>query len=56
MGGGDENFITSRNYEIAAGRNLGPDDVAMSRAVVLLGDELTKKLFINQKLLFHLCF
>ncbi|MFO1449197.1 MAG: ABC transporter permease [Opitutaceae bacterium] len=48
LGGGDENFITSRNYEIAAGRNLGPDDVAMSRAVVLLGDELTKKLFINE--------
>jgi hypothetical protein len=25
--GGDENAITSRNFEIAAGRNLGPDDV-----------------------------
>jgi putative ABC transport system permease protein len=48
LGGGDENFITSRNYEIAAGRNLGPDDVEFGRAVVLLGDELTKKLFINE--------
>lgn len=48
LGGGDENFITSRNYEIAAGRNIGPDDVEFGRAVVLLGDELTKKLFINE--------
>lgn len=48
LGGGDENFITSRNYEIAAGRNLGPDDVEFGRAVVLLGDELTKKLFPNE--------
>ena len=48
LGGGDENFITSRNFEIAAGRNLGPDDVEFGRAVVLLGDELTKKLFINE--------
>jgi putative ABC transport system permease protein len=48
LGGGDENFITSRDYEIAAGRNLGPDDVEFGRAVVLLGDELHKKLFPNE--------
>src|SRR5205085_1675051 len=48
LGGGDENFIASRNYEIAAGRNLGPDDVEFGRAVVVLGDELVKKLFINE--------
>ncbi len=48
LGGGDENFISSRNYEIAAGRNLGPDDVEFGRAVVLLGDELSNKLFPNE--------
>ena len=48
LGGGDENFISSRNYEIVAGRNLGPDDVEFGRAVVLLGDELGKKLFPNE--------
>ncbi len=48
LGGGDENFISSRNYEIAAGRNLGPDDVEYGRAVVLLGDELSNKLFPNE--------
>jgi putative ABC transport system permease protein len=48
LGGGDENFVTSRNYEIVAGRNLGPDDVEFGRAVVLMGDELTQKLFPNE--------
>jgi putative ABC transport system permease protein len=48
LGGGDENFISSRNYEIVAGRNLGPDDVEFGRAVVLMGDELTQKLFPNE--------
>jgi putative ABC transport system permease protein len=48
LGAGDENFITSRNYDIAAGRNLGPDDVEFSRPVALLGDELTQKLFPNE--------
>jgi putative ABC transport system permease protein len=48
LGGGDENFLTSRNYEIVAGRNLGPDDVEFGRAVVVMGDELTQKLFPNE--------
>ena len=48
LGGADENLITARNYEIAAGRNLGPDDVEFARPVALLGDELTRKLFPNE--------
>ncbi len=48
LGGADENFITARNFEIVAGRNIGPDDVEFGRAVTLLGDELTQKLFINE--------
>ncbi len=48
IGGADENFLSARNFDLAAGRNLGPDDVEFGRAVVLLGDELTKKLFINE--------
>lgn len=51
LGGADENFITSRDYDIAQGRNLGPDDVELSRPVVLLGDELFKKLFLNENAL-----
>lgn len=48
LGGADENFITARNFEIVAGRNIGPDDVEFGRAVALLGDELTQKLFTNE--------
>ena len=45
LGGADENFIGSRNFEIRAGRNLGPDDVEFGRAVVVLGDDIVKRLF-----------
>ncbi len=47
--GGDENAITSRNFEIAAGRNLGPEDVEFGRAVVLLGADIVAKLFSNEE-------
>ncbi len=46
--GADENFITSRNYEIAYGRNLGPDDVELGRAVVILGSDIVEKLFPSE--------
>jgi putative ABC transport system permease protein len=49
--GADENFITSRNFEIAAGRNIGPDDVEFGRAVVILGDDIVKRLFPNEEAL-----
>lgn len=51
LGGADENFITSRNYEIAAGRNLGPDDVEFGRQVVVLGSEIVERLFPNEEAL-----
>jgi putative ABC transport system permease protein len=47
--GGDENFITSRNFEIAAGRNLQSDDVEFGRAVVILGSDIVGKLFVNEE-------
>jgi putative ABC transport system permease protein len=46
--GGDENVVPSRNYEIAAGRNIGADDVEFGRAVVLLGDDIVKRLFPDE--------
>ena len=49
--GSDENFITSRNYEIAAGRNIQPDDVELGRAVVLLGSDIVNRLFPNEEAL-----
>jgi putative ABC transport system permease protein len=48
MYGGDENFVTSRNFEIATGRNIGPDDVEFGRSVVILGSEVVKRLFLNE--------
>jgi len=46
--GADENFLTSRNYDIALGRNIGPDDVEFGRAVVVLGSDIVGKLFQNE--------
>lgn len=46
--GADENFFASRNYEIAMGRNLGPDDVEFGRAVVVLGSDIVARLFQNE--------
>lgn len=47
--GADENYVPSRNYEIVAGRNIGADDVELGRAVVLLGDDVVKRLFPGEE-------
>ena len=47
--GTDENFISSRNFEISAGRNIGPDDVEFGRSVVVIGAEIVAKLFLNEE-------
>lgn len=49
LGGADENFVTSRNYEIAAGRNISASDVEFGRAVVVLGDDIVKRIFLNEE-------
>lgn len=46
--GTDENHLNAFRYEIAAGRNLQPDDVALGRAVVILGHDIVDKLFVNE--------
>ncbi len=48
LAGGDENLLTARNLDIGAGRNIGPDDVEFGRAVVLLGDDVVKRIFVNE--------
>jgi putative ABC transport system permease protein len=48
LGGADENFITARNYEIGAGRNLGLSDVELGRPLCIIGDDLMKRLFPNE--------
>jgi putative ABC transport system permease protein len=46
--GSDENFLSSRNYEIAQGRNLGPEDVEFGRPVVVIGTDIVDRLFQNE--------
>lgn len=46
--GGDENFLRSFNFEVAAGRNLGADDVEFGRAVAVLGSDIVSRLFQNE--------
>jgi putative ABC transport system permease protein len=49
LGGGDENFLTSRNMEIAAGRNITPGDVELGRPICVVGDDIMKRLFPNEE-------
>jgi putative ABC transport system permease protein len=48
LGGTDEHFLAGRNFEIAAGRNLGPSDVAFGRPVCVLGDDIVRRLFPSE--------
>jgi putative ABC transport system permease protein len=52
--GTDENFITAFNYDVAVGRNLGPDDVEYGRPVCVLGADVIEKLFGSEEALGHL--
>jgi putative ABC transport system permease protein len=47
--GSDENCLNAFRMDVAAGRNLQPDDVALGRAVVILGSEVVDKLFVNEE-------
>jgi putative ABC transport system permease protein len=49
LAGGDENLLTSRNFDLSAGRNIGPEDVEFGRAVVILGDDVVKRIFVNEE-------
>lgn len=49
LGGSDENFVTAFAYDIIAGRNLSPDDMAYGRPVCLVGADVTAKLFPGEE-------
>jgi putative ABC transport system permease protein len=46
--GTDEGFVTSRNYDVADGRNLTAEDVALGRPICVIGDEVAKVIFPNE--------
>lgn len=43
--GTDENWITTANYRLAAGRNLTPEDNELNTEVVVIGHDLADRLF-----------
>jgi putative ABC transport system permease protein len=49
--GGDENFLSAFNFDVALGRNLGADDVEYGRPVVVLGHDVAEKVFQNEEAL-----
>ncbi|MEO6569873.1 MAG: ABC transporter permease [Opitutaceae bacterium] len=46
--GTDGNFITAFNFDVEAGRNLGPDDVEYGRPVCLMGADVGQKIFPDE--------
>lgn len=47
--GSNEHWISNNAYEIEAGRDLSTEDVINSRPVVLLGEDVRKKLFDSKQ-------
>ncbi len=47
--GTDENYLVSYNYEVAAGRTIGREDVLFARGICLLGEDVRKRLFPNEE-------
>ncbi|SUJ14134.1 Macrolide export ATP-binding/permease protein MacB [Sphingobacterium spiritivorum] len=45
--GGDDNYLQTSGYKIADGRNFTKQDVELGSAVVIIGKEITTKLFKN---------
>jgi putative ABC transport system permease protein len=48
LGGSNENFLAANQYAIDIGRNITPEDVALVRPVVLIGQDIVKKLFPSE--------
>lgn len=46
--GSDQSFLAANSYTLAYGRNLTPEDVELSRTVVLIGKEVQKRLFPHE--------
>jgi putative ABC transport system permease protein len=49
MIGGDENYLESSSYTLKEGRNLNELDVQSGRNVVIIGEDVAKKLFGNNR-------
>ncbi|MFA5057694.1 MAG: ABC transporter permease [Opitutaceae bacterium] len=45
FGGTNEYFVTANQYSIEQGRNFQPEDIELGRPVILIGQEIVKRLF-----------
>ncbi len=48
FGGSNENFLTTNQFTIEIGRNFTPEDVDLGRPVVLIGQDIVKRLFPSE--------
>ncbi len=48
VAGSNESFLTANSYTLAYGRNLTPEDVDLSRSVVVIGKQIEKQLFPHE--------
>jgi putative ABC transport system permease protein len=46
--GTDENYTTAFNYDVAVGRNIGPDDVEFGRPICLLGADVKARVYPDE--------
>ncbi|HEX8408467.1 MAG TPA: ABC transporter permease [Thermoanaerobaculia bacterium] len=46
--GTNEHFLVANSYTLGYGRNISPEDVALARAVTVVGTDIQKKLFPNE--------
>ena len=45
----DENYLTAFNYDVAAGRNISPEDVEYARPICIIGQDVVERLFQNEE-------
>jgi putative ABC transport system permease protein len=48
LAGTNEHFLVANSYTLGYGRNLSPEDVALARPVIVVGQDIQKKLFPNE--------
>ena len=48
FGGSKEHFLAAHQYTIELGRNFTPDDIELGRPVILIGQDILKKLFPSE--------
>ncbi len=48
FGGTNEFFLSANQYEIDLGRNLQPEDIELGRPVIVIGQDIVKRLFPSE--------